>query len=81
MQNAMSALCHKGSSFDGSARGRELSYIEGWFAISGADRIFGFDGWSCEPVNSRFVLARENRGSFLAIYVAKFTDQRCRERA
>ena len=30
------------------ANGRELSYIEGWFAISEANRIFGFDGWSRE---------------------------------
>ena len=53
------------------ANGRELSYIEGWYAISEANRIFGFDGWSRETVDSRCVLARENRGSFLAVYVAK----------
>jgi recombination DNA repair RAD52 pathway protein len=28
------------------AHGRELSYIEGWYAITEANRIFGFDGWS-----------------------------------
>ena len=53
------------------ANGRELSYIEGWFAISEANRIFGFDGWSRETVESRCVLARENRGTFVAVYVAK----------
>ena len=53
------------------ANGRELSYIEGWYAISEANRIFGFDGWSRETVESRCVLARENRGSFLAVYIAK----------
>ena len=53
------------------ANGRELSYIEGWYAISEANRIFGFDGWSRETINSRCVLARENRGSFLAVYIAK----------
>ena len=53
------------------ANGRELSYIEGWYAISEANRIFGFDGWSRETVDSRCVLARENRGSFFAVYVAK----------
>ena len=47
------------------ANGRELSYIEGWYAISEANRIFGFDGWNRETVKSRCVLARENRGSFL----------------
>src|SRR5262245_11407706 len=53
------------------AHGRELSYIEGWFAISEANRIFGFDGWSRETVDSRCVLARENRGTFLAVYIAR----------
>jgi DNA recombination protein Rad52 len=51
--------------------GRELSYIEGWYAISEANRIFGFDAWSRETVETRCVLARENRGSFLAVYTAK----------
>ena len=51
--------------------GRELSYIEAWFTISEANRIFGFDGWSRETVDSRCVLARENRGTFVAVYVAK----------
>jgi hypothetical protein len=52
------------------AHGRELTYLEGWYAISEANRIFGFDGWSRETVESRCVLARENRGTFLAIYLA-----------
>ena len=53
------------------ANGRELSYIEGWFTISEANRIFGFDGWSRETIESRCVLARENRGTFFTVYVAK----------
>jgi Rad52/22 family double-strand break repair protein len=53
------------------AQGRELTYLEGWFAISQANRIFGFDGWSRETIESRCVLTRENRGSFLAVYLAK----------
>ena len=53
------------------ANGRELSYIEGWYAISEANRIFGFDCWSRETTESRCVLTRENRGSFLAVYIAK----------
>ena len=53
------------------ANGRELSYIEGWYAISEANRIFGFDGWSRETVDSRCVLVRENRGAFLAVYTAR----------
>src|SRR4029079_11814767 len=53
------------------ANGRELSYIEGWYAISEANGIFGFDAWSRETLDSRCVLTRENRGTFLAIYLAK----------
>ena len=53
------------------ANGRELSYIEGWYAISEANRIFGFDSWNRETVESRCVLARENRGTFLAVYIAR----------
>ena len=53
------------------ANGRELSYIEGWYAISQANRIFGFDAWSRETVETRCVLSRENRGAFLAVYTAK----------
>jgi DNA recombination protein Rad52 len=51
--------------------GRQLSYIEGWHAISEANRIFGFDGWNRETIESRCVLARENRGSYLAVYTAR----------
>jgi hypothetical protein len=53
------------------ANGRELSYIEGWFAILEANRIIGFDGWSRETVDSRCVLAGEIRGTFVAVYIAK----------
>src|SRR5476649_1448425 len=53
------------------ANGRKLTYLEGWYAISEANRIFGFDGWSRETIESRCVLARENLGTFLAVYVAR----------
>ena len=52
-------------------QGRTLSYIEGWHAIAEANRIFGFDGWDRETVESRCVLERENSGSFHTVYVAK----------
>ena len=58
------------------ANGRELSYIEGWFAISEANRIFGFDGWSRETIESRCVLARENRGTFLGCLCRQSADYR-----
>ena len=51
--------------------GRELSYIEGWHAISEANRIFGFDGWNRETLESRCISGRETRGTFQALYIAK----------
>jgi DNA recombination protein Rad52 len=54
-----------------AVNGRELSYIEGWYAISEANRIFGFDAWNRETIDSRCVLARKNRGSFLAVCIAR----------
>jgi Rad52/22 family double-strand break repair protein len=53
------------------SNGRELSYIEGWHAIAEANRIFGFDGWDRETVESRCLMSRETRGTFLAVYAAK----------
>ena len=53
------------------AHGRQLTYLEGWYAISEANRIFGFDGWNRETVESKCVLARETRGTFLAVYIAR----------
>ena len=51
--------------------GRTLSYLEGWHVISEANRIFGFDAWNRETVESRCVLSRESHGNFLAVYVAR----------
>jgi hypothetical protein len=53
------------------AHGRHFSYLEGWYVISEANRIFGYDGWSRETIDSRCALGRETRGTFLAIYVAR----------
>jgi hypothetical protein len=53
------------------SNGRELSYIEGVHAISEANRIFGFDGWDRETVETRCVSTRENRGTFLVVYTSK----------
>jgi DNA recombination protein Rad52 len=37
---------------DGAA-GRKLNYIEYWWTVSEANRIFGYDGWSRETVEMR----------------------------
>jgi DNA repair and recombination protein RAD52 len=41
--------------------GRQVSYVESWLAISEANRIFGFDGWSSETVEIKCVSERERR--------------------
>ncbi len=51
--------------------GRELAYIEGWHAITEANRIFGFDAWNRETLDSRCVLSREARGTYVTVYTVK----------
>jgi hypothetical protein len=53
------------------ANGKDLSFLEGWFVISEANRIFGFDSWSRETIEVRCVFNRENRGIFTVVYAAK----------
>jgi hypothetical protein len=50
---------------------KELSYIEGWYAIAEANRIFGFDGWDRETIEVKCLQAREARGTWSAIYSAR----------
>src|SRR5665213_2447144 len=51
--------------------GKELSYVEGWFAIAEANRSFGFDGWDRETVEAKCIQAREARGSFSVLYTVR----------
>ena len=51
--------------------GKEFSYIEGWFAIAEANRIFGFDGWDRETIDAKCVQAREVRGSHAVVYTVR----------
>lgn len=49
--------------------GRSLSYIEGWWAIAEANRIFGHDGWDSETVllqetNRELVTLDSDRGPY-----------------
>ena len=44
--------------------GRELTYLDGWYAISEVNRIFGFDGWSRETIEIRCVLGAGKPGDF-----------------
>ena len=51
--------------------GKEFSYIEGWFAIAEANRIFGFDGWDRETIEAKCIQAREVRGSHSVLYTVR----------
>src|SRR3984893_12469736 len=58
--------------------GKTLSYIEGWFAISEANRIFGYDGWDREMVQFERVFERSRSDGTLC---ASFARVRVRVRA
>lgn len=39
--------------------GRPVSYVEGWHVIAEANRIFGFDAWSSETIETKCVVERD----------------------
>lgn len=41
--------------------GRMLSFVEGWWVISEANRIFGFDGWTSETIEFKCVSEGQRR--------------------
>jgi len=51
--------------------GKTLSYIEGWRAIDEANRIFGFDGWDRETLESKCIWQSASRGAASCAYTAK----------
>src|SRR5688572_8354759 len=53
--------------------GRQLSYIEGWWAIAEANRIFGFDGWHRETIELKEVhLPHQNdKSNWVVGYLAR----------
>jgi DNA recombination protein Rad52 len=53
------------------SNGKELSYVEGWYALDRANQIFGFDGWTRETLEVHCVSARAERGTFAAVYTAR----------
>lgn len=54
--------------------GIQLSYIEGWWAISEANRIFGFDGWDRQTQLTRLGEPElDDRNKWHANYMAKVT--------
>src|SRR5262245_62091889 len=53
------------------SNGQTLSYIEGWYAVAEANRIFGFDGWDRETVVSQCVWAKPIGNKYGAAYLAR----------
>jgi len=53
-----------------TVEGRELSYIEGWFAIAEANAIFGFGGWDREMMHFERVYERGRGETTSCAYLA-----------
>lgn len=51
--------------------GKTLAYIEGWHAISEANRIFGVDAWDRETVSSECTWRKQVDEQFGAAYVTR----------
>ncbi len=51
--------------------GTTLSYVEGWHVIFEANRIFGFDGWDRETVDSRCIWKGNRSGRPACSYMAR----------
>jgi hypothetical protein len=53
------------------SEGRELFYIEGWYALEQANRIFGFDGWDRETTEIQCLYRQADRTAAIAVYSAR----------
>lgn len=53
-----------------SENGKNLSYLEGWYVLSQANQIFGFDGWDRETVSLRCVWEGARQGRLGCAYLA-----------
>ena len=54
-----------------SVEGRDISYIEGWFAIAEANAIFGFGGWDREMIHFERVYERSRGETTNCAYLAR----------
>jgi DNA recombination protein Rad52 len=77
INNALSAPLDRAVVKERSQSNRTFSYIEGWYAIAEANRIFGFDGWHRETVDVRLVnerprkIGRDGRDGWAVSYVVR----------
>ena len=51
--------------------GTTLSYIEGWHAISEANRVFGFEAWDRQTVMIKCVWENQDKGKCNCSYIAR----------
>jgi DNA recombination protein Rad52 len=51
--------------------GQTLHYLEGWYVLADANRIFGFDGWDRETVSLRCVWEGIRQGRAACAYLAQ----------
>ena len=59
-------------SFRNGGGGQQLAYVESWHVIQEANRIFGFDGWSCETLEANLVSeGKDSYGNSIFSYIAK----------
>jgi DNA recombination protein Rad52 len=58
---------------DRTKGGTKLSYVEGWWVIHEANRIFGFDGWTRETVEltENTVPTKNDKGNHVVSFRAK----------
>ena len=54
-----------------NSQGQNLHYLEGWFVIDQANRIFGFEGWDRETVYSNCVATRHVQGKIQTSYITR----------
>ena len=52
-------------------RGKTLSYVEGWHVIDEANRVFGFDAWDRQTLQTRCVWEGTSKGLQNCSYVAR----------
>ena len=53
-------------SFRNGGGGQQLAYVESWHVIQEANRIFGFDGWSSETIETSLVFEDPKCVSYIA---------------
>ena len=54
-----------------TVEGRDIAYIEGWFAIAEANAIFGFGGWDREMIHFERVYERSRGETTSCAYMAR----------